>query len=488
MDGLFQIIPDISYLRQWQLALPIIISQILIPLASFSFFCRCGQVPFHWGLGIFYTLLHGILTALTISFHITGILLLLSEILLLSAVGLLFQSFLAPGSKWAATPKNLAGPNTSESMPPVWQRTFMERPARTSAFYASVLAISITSLCRGIAQWASFGSFHLIMTNTFLVYISDTVRELLNLLLFLLISRIILKHFLRQLHIPGHTELALLTIPVFFISLVEQTIQNTIYGSTVVVDTRDNLIFPVINHTEMLFLQIFACACLFFTLVAYQKIMASFYAWQSLQRFQQQVREQKTYIQESQLRYQQTQAFRHDIKNHLTVLAELLKADNSRQAYEYLIRLEESLSQLSAPVQTGNAAVDALLGSKLSTAKQKKISVRCQLAIPKHSSVHDYDWCIVLANAIDNALAACDYLPEENRFLHISGKKKGNFYLLLIENSCRPGIKQLPKDGIGLSNIRSVMEKQNGTIHNQVSDGVYRLELLFLLQPFTTEN
>jgi sensor histidine kinase YesM len=450
---LFQAIPDSSYQIPWQFVLPIIIGHLFIPLASFYFFCRLRQVPFRRGLGIGYVAFHGILTALALKVSIAGIFLLLSEILLLFVVGLLFQ-----------------------------------KQTHASAFYASALTISASSLCRGIAQWAAFYSFNFILSSPILILISDTARELLNLFLFLLFSRIILKHFQCPIHIPAHTELALLTVPVFFISLVEETIQNTIYGSTIMVDSSSGLLYPVINHAEILFLQIFACGCLFFALIAYQKIIASFYAWQNLQRFQQQIQQQKIYIQESKLRYEQTAAFRHDIKNHLTVLAQLLKADNSRQAYEYLICLEESLSLLSSPVQTGNAAVDALLGSKFSVAKQKKISVSCQLTLPKESSVHDYDWCIVLANAIDNALAACDELPEENRFLHISGRKKGNFYLILIENSCDPRLADLPKDGIGLSNIRAVMEKQNGTIHNQVSDGIYRLELLFLLPPFTTEN
>ena len=123
--------------------------------------------------------------------------------------------------------------------------------------------------------------------------------------------------------------------------------------------------------------------------------------------------------------------------------------------------------------------MDALLRSKCSAAEQHKIRIRPELAIPDQSRVADMDWCILLSNAFDNAVKACEEVPEEERFIHVFSRKKGNFYLLTVENSCRKELKEVPGDGIGLSNIRTVAEKYHGTVENAVSDGTYRLQLFF---------
>ena len=43
-------------------------------------------------------------------------------------------------------------------------------------------------------------------------------------------------------------------------------------------------------------------------------------------------------------------------------------------------------------------------------------------------------------------------------------------------------IKTMPPEGIGLSNIRAVLETVSGTVEKTVSEGVYKLKLLFLLR------
>ncbi len=161
------------------------------------------------------------------------------------------------------------------------------------------------------------------------------------------------------------------------------------------------------------------------------------------------------------------------------MLTELLKAGETDRACAYLSRLEQAAAGLSCTVQTGNSAVDALLGSKFSAAEQKEIRVCQELNIPDHSRIEDMDWCILLSNALDNAIKACQEVPEEERYIHMSSRKKGNFYLLTVENSCSRELEKAPEDGIGLSNIRAVAEKNHGTVENTAFDGTYRLQLLF---------
>ena len=169
------------------------------------------------------------------------------------------------------------------------------------------------------------------------------------------------------------------------------------------------------------------------------------------------------------------------------MLSQLLNANETDSARQYLSHLTETSDELSIWVQTGNAPVDALLGSKLSLASQAGITTECEMKIPAFLGVSDMDWCILLANGIDNAIKATCLLSPEERKLHIYGRQKGNFFLLTVENSCSPHLLQPPKEGIGLSNIRAVMKKYDGTTKIHLEQGTFRLGLFFVSnkRPFT---
>ena len=262
---------------------------------------------------------------------------------------------------------------------------------------------------------------------------------------------------------------------------MERTIRDAIYGDTMIVDTELGLTYPFVEHIEILILQVFACVCLILTLCAYQQITKAFQAQQTVRLLRQQGQAQEAYIREAQSRYEQTRSFRHDVKNHLTVLAELLRTDQTEEACTYLSHLAEIAGGLSFPVQTGCAAVDALLGSKLAAARRKEIAVACDIQIPHGDKASDIDWCIVLSNAVDNAVQASEEIPADRRFIRIYGKLQGNLYLLSVENSCKETLTGAPEEGIGLANIRAAAAKHSGTVRLEVGGGVFKLDMLFVL-------
>ncbi|MEY8336587.1 GHKL domain-containing protein [Lachnospiraceae bacterium 62-35] len=292
---------------------------------------------------------------------------------------------------------------------------------------------------------------------------------------------LILKYFHSSMMTSCRLISLVFVLPVLYISLVERAIRDMIYGNTVIADRELGIIFPVVNHMELLFLQLFASFSLFFLLTAWKRLTKSLLKEQALQLLKQQAKVQETYILEARLREEQTRSFRHDIKNHLTVLSGLLKEGCTKQAYNYLANLEPLSSSLSYPVHIGNPAVDALLGSKFAIAQQKHISLQWELRLPDHSSISDVDWCIVFSNGMDNAIRANDDIAEEKKFILIIGKKKGNFYLLSIENACDEALNQEPEYGTGLSNIKAVMDRNQGIMETMVSNGRFKLNLLFLL-------
>ena len=45
--------------------------------------------------------------------------------------------------------------------------------------------------------------------------------------------------------------------------------------------------------------------------------------------------------------------------------------------------------------------------------------MNCKAILPRELSIEDVDLCVLLGNLLDNALEACEKIPEDQRFLRI---------------------------------------------------------------------
>ena len=211
------------------------------------------------------------------------------------------------------------------------------------------------------------------------------------------------------------------------------------------------------KHGALFVMQILGLAALLCTLYAYQHICHSFQTQAALRSLEQATQAQKNYIAEAQRRYEQTKAFRHDIANHLSVLDGLLNSKKLDESKAYLQKLKMASTSLSFPYQTGNPVVDILLSEKLGLVKE--ITAEVTLLLPRPCGIDDFDLCVIFANALDNAINACQS-AKGTKLIRIHGERQGDFYMLAFENTCSD--EPLPPAGTGLSNIKSVAEKYHG--------------------------
>ncbi len=246
-----------------------------------------------------------------------------------------------------------------------------------------------------------------------------------------------------------------------------------------ILETAYSFFNPIVSleevgkHSTLLLLQAMGLAALLCTLYAYRQLCQGFQAKAALQSLAQAAQAQKIYIAEARARYEQTKFFRHDIKNHLSVLDGLLRSGKLEESRKYLKKLEAVSESLSFPYQTGNPVVDILLGEKLGLTKE--IASEVSLVLPKPCGIDDFDLCVLFANALDNAITACR-ANDGAKTIRISGKQQGDFYMMTFENTCSD--KPMPPAGTGLSNIRAVAEKYHGAILTEKTGRQYYLSVL----------
>lgn len=268
-------------------------------------------------------------------------------------------------------------------------------------------------------------------------------------------------------------QLWLLLLPGLFLLAAEYYILQSAYS---VVDTQAVGQLP--RHLALLLLQALGLAALFGTLWAYQRVCRGLQAQAAMTALRQAARAQQVYVAEAEARYAQTRAFRHDIKNHLAVLAGLLREGQAAQAAVYLQEVQEAGSALTLPCHTGNAPLDVLLEDKLAVAAARGVPVELAAGFGLPDGVvSDFDWCVIFANALDNALTACcEHSECAEPFVRISCGRQGDFYLLEFVNSCDAG--PLPPPGLGLTNVRTAAEKYHGTVSISKQNGEFKLALL----------
>ena len=182
---------------------------------------------------------------------------------------------------------------------------------------------------------------------------------------------------------------------------------------------------------------------------------------------------QEKYIDEAREKLDKTKAYRHDCKNHLTVLRELVKMDEAENAKQYLSDLEKRYA-FSPDYRTGSTAADIIIADKFSAASYKNISVECTLNIPAQK-FNDVDICTLIANALDNAVHGCEKACG-NKYIMISGFEQGGIFLIEIENSFDGNTSFTC--GTGIDNMNKAANKYGGSVHLSCEGNVFRTSII----------
>lgn len=334
---------------------------------------------------------------------------------------------------------------------------------RADSCVAAVLAVYVAQLCGGLTNAIEILFFPKTV-NAPLLYLWTVLATLAALVLIGCCYLLVLRWF----PLAEGREAWILLPSGLFLLAAELYILQTSYS---VVDSDS---IDAGKEAALLVLQLLSLTTLLSALYAWQRICRGFQAQAAVALLKQETQAQKTYVAEAGTRYEQTQSFRHDIKNHLSVLDGLLKSGRARQAERYLQKLETTVKALSFSSQTGNPVVDILLADKCALAGQQGIQTEISLALPRSGQVDDLDWCILFSNALDNALQA------HSSWLRVTGKRQGDFYLLVFENACLS--QPRPEIGTGLSNIKAVAEKYGGQMEIEIETAergfVFRLHIL----------
>lgn len=212
---------------------------------------------------------------------------------------------------------------------------------------------------------------------------------------------------------------------------------------------------------------------------------------ENLSNLELQYKLQKEYYSELKNNMISTNKNTHDIKNFIMAISCYIDQNKNEKAKE---KIEEFYGKIPASslIHTGNQSVDAVLKTKIPNIQKIIPDNYLSIIIPEDLTIDEIDLCILIGNGVDNAIEACEKIPDvEDRQLEIKIFPINNQLSILIENTFNTDEKKNSifsttkankfMHGYGIRNIENIVEKYNGNITFDIKDNKFALSILFNL-------
>lgn len=210
----------------------------------------------------------------------------------------------------------------------------------------------------------------------------------------------------------------------------------------------------------------------------------------------QQTRLLRARIHEAERSYASIRALQHEMRGHLTNLKGLAQSGALTGVNDYIARMDESIRDAGIrcdgrELQTGNPVTDVIVNDKRQQCMELGIRFEAGLCYPDPEAYDAFDVGIILQNLLQNALEACEGVPEGKRYIYLTGKRAGRFFLIEVRNPFAGGVafgpdglplttkkENAPVHGLGLANVRREAEKYMGELELKAGQGEFTATVL----------
>ena len=163
--------------------------------------------------------------------------------------------------------------------------------------------------------------------------------------------------------------------------------------------------------------------------------------------------------------------YRHDLRHHLQYLSACIQNGQQQHALDYIAGICQQIEHQKVQAYCENEAANLILSAFVSRAEKNGVAINIQGALPAAIKISDSDLCVLLSNALENALHACQALDETQtaaidvQFYEKSGKlflQVTNPYAGQIRFENNIPVSHEPGHGIGVQSICTIVQRYGG--------------------------
>lgn len=185
---------------------------------------------------------------------------------------------------------------------------------------------------------------------------------------------------------------------------------------------------------------------------------------------------------EIRILHENVRRIKHDMKNHLMVIASCLNSEEYDPAKIYVSQILDKLNAAHSYVETGNSLMNHILNEKLNKARETGISVKAEIENLTFAKMESIDFSAMLSNILDNAIEACknERAPEINVII---AARRG-YETILVKNKITDSVLEKnpelatektdkERHGMGVSQIKAIAGKYQGLCDFYEEDGFF---------------
>lgn len=203
------------------------------------------------------------------------------------------------------------------------------------------------------------------------------------------------------------------------------------------------------------------------------------YELEDLKASAEQIREQDIQIRKL---HENVRRLKHDMKNHLMVIADYLNEADYEKAKKYTSEIIDKLNAVHSYIETGNSLLNHILNEKFELARSKGIAIKAEIENLSFGRMGSLDFSAVLTNLLDNAIEACE--QEKAPEICVNIVKRRGYHAMIVKNRISQSVLEKNPDlettklesmdhGMGISQIQSITEKYAGISDFYEKDGFF---------------
>ena len=180
---------------------------------------------------------------------------------------------------------------------------------------------------------------------------------------------------------------------------------------------------------------------------------------------------------------QQASIYRHDLRHHMQYLLACIENGQLAHAQEYIHGINSEIEAKKVTMFCENEAANLIFSAFAGRAEEQDIPLKIRAELPGIIPISESDLCVLLSNALENALRACQKLKEKGLpgNIEVSAYEKSGKLFLQIVNSCDTDVvfeKGIPVTdesghGIGVRSICALVERYRGVYTFTVKDSKF---------------
>lgn len=201
-----------------------------------------------------------------------------------------------------------------------------------------------------------------------------------------------------------------------------------------------------------------------------------------LERYKWQMEQIEKQEQEIRELHQNTRRLKHDMRNHLMVIASYINNGEYEEVKTYTSDILDRLNTVQSYVETGNQVLNHILNEKLNAARRAGIDVKAQVEKVEFAKMKGIDFAAVFGNVLDNAIEAS--VKEEKKEISIKIFTKKGYDAISVKNKIVESVLENNPDlnstkaeaeahGYGLKQVRETVEAYEGMVDFFEEEGFF---------------